>query len=214
MTPFWLWALGRFFTDGSTKLGIPVTNVFASLAIVVIPVLLGVLMANLKPNWARKLTKVLKPFIICTGLIFVMFGTYVYWYAFIRVTWRTALACVITPLQGYMIGLVVALIFRQDRARAITISLETGFQNMALALMMLRISLPLPEADIAGVIPICYMFLSSGLGALAVIIRLVKKLCDEHVFQRTKTVSVSESNTKLPADKDTTGETNDKNIIT
>ena len=167
MTPFWMWALGRFFYSSNTRLKIPVANVFSSLAIVVIPVAAGVILRHFKSKFADKFAWALKPFTAVIGVTFLALGIYVYYYALIRTTWRLLVACTIVPLCGYSIGLVAGICGKQTKKRAVTISLETGFQNLALAIFMLDTSLDPPESDFAGVVPICYTFITSAFPTLA-----------------------------------------------
>ena len=178
MTPFWLWALGRFFTGGNaSRVRIPVVNVLISLSIVVVPVLLGVFIAHFAPKVSRVIIKLLRPFIVIMGLSFVGLGVYVYWYALSMATFKIFAAAMLVPFFGYLLGALIPFLFRLESRKVVTISIETGFQNISLALMMLRISLPVPEADFAGVLPIMYMFLGSLIPVIAFIVRLIWKRC-------------------------------------
>ena len=162
LTPAWIWGLGRYFNRGDTRFTIPVQNVFASLAVVMIPVIVGLAITHFRPQIGARIAWCLKPFTGLVGVVFIGMGIYVYYYAFVRVTWQTLVACASLALIGYTFGLFFARLFRQAWPQCVTIALETGFQNMALATIMLQISLPLPESDIAGVIPILYTFISAG----------------------------------------------------
>ena len=161
MTPFWMWLLGRHYTESHHHLKIPVANVFASLAVVTVPVSLGVLLHHFKPKMAGKVAWGLKPATGIIGATFLGFGTYVYWFALIRSTWQTLVACSCVPFCGYVIGITAGKIFKQSNKKAVTISLETGFQNLALAMFMISTSMQPPESDFAGVIPITYTYLSA-----------------------------------------------------
>lgn len=86
------------------------------------------------------------------------------------------LACGLLPLCGYIIGYVSGYTILRLHRPAITISLETGFQNLALSLLMLSISLPSPESDMAGVIPICYTFANTIYSVLMAAALLVYRL--------------------------------------
>ena len=169
LTPLWMWGLGRFFIEHSSRLRIPIINVFSSLAAVVVPVTTGVLFTYFKPKMGAKISLLLKPFTAIIGVTFLGLGVYVYYYALARVTWQLLVACLLVPFCGYSIGLLAGYIGGQWKKRAVTISLETGFQNLALALFMINTSLEPPESDFAGVVPILYSFLSSTFPAVTFI---------------------------------------------
>ncbi len=175
MTPLWIWALGRYFY-GHASTQIPVTNVFASLAVVTVPVGIGLLVGHFKPQRAAQIAWCLKPFTGLIGAVFIVLGTYVYWYALVRVTWRTLLACTVVPFVGYCIGAGAGKLFRQEKRQWITIALETGFQNLALSMLILETSLSPPDSDLAGVVPICYSFLSAALPSTVFLLRFAVRL--------------------------------------
>jgi len=66
LTPFWIWALGRYFTEDNPQIQIPVSSVFSSLAVVTVPVVAGLLVHRCNPEAAKRIASILKPF---TGLI-------------------------------------------------------------------------------------------------------------------------------------------------
>lgn len=167
MTPFWIWALGRYFTKDDPEVSIPVSSVFSSLAVVTLPVVGGLLTRRLKPEAARRMASALKPLTGLIGAIFVGVGVYVYYPALVKVTWPTLVACLVVPLVGYGVGAGAGKALGQSRSRWLTIALETGFQNLALSLLMVGASLDQPESDLAGVVPICYTFLSASLAVVA-----------------------------------------------
>ena len=164
-----MWSLGRFFYGDNPNLKIPVINVFSSLAIVVIPVAAGVVLRHCKRKVADKFAWLLKPMTGLMAVVFLGLGIYVYYYALVRIEWQLLVACTIVPFCGYVIGLTAGFLGKQTRKRSVTISLETGFQNLALALFMLETSLSPPESDFAGVVPICYSFISAAFPAVAFI---------------------------------------------
>ena len=102
-----------------------------------------------------------------------MLGTWVYYYALAELPWQTIAACTLVPFCGYTLGIGAAQIFKQSRDQTITIALETGFQNLALAMFMISTSLDPPESDFAGVVPVCYTYMASILPVIAVVGHLV-----------------------------------------
>jgi hypothetical protein len=176
MTPLWIWGLGRFFMGDNPNIKIPITSVFSSLAVVTIPVMVGLVVRRLKPGAAEKIAWCLKPFTGVIGAVFLSMGVYVYYSALVRVTWDILVACIVVPVCGYTIGALAGKVCRQSRPRWITISLETGFQNLALSLMIIGTSLEQPESDLAGVVPICYTFLSASIPTLLFIIKFFYRI--------------------------------------
>ena len=156
MTPFWIWSLGRFYTEGNPRVTIPVRNVMMTLAAMVVPVSIGILINHFRPAWGKKLAWCLKPLIALVGILFMVFGYFTFYPIVIRASWNTVVACIILPILGYICGYLAGKFIVRDTKKAATISLETGFQNMALAMLMLNVSLPSPESDLAGVIPLLY----------------------------------------------------------
>ena len=163
MTPMWIWSLGRYFMKENPHVTIPTASVFISLAVTMIPVALGALLGYFKPRIAYRVTWCLKPFTVLMGIIFIGGGIYVYWFALIRISWRVVLACILIPIVGYIAGYTAAMLFKQKQPRAISISLEIGFQNFSLATLMLSTSLQHPELEFAGVVPILYSLCSAVL---------------------------------------------------
>ena len=170
MTPLWIWGLGRYFLGDNPHVEIPVQNVFYSLAAVVIPVAIGVLITHCKPKAGEFISRGLKPFSAVIGIVFFSLGIAVYYYALRRVTWRLVVACLVLSGGGYLLGFTVGKLVVKDTKKAVTISLETGFQNLSLSLFILTVSLQPPESDLAGVIPIFYTFIGAGYPVIAFII--------------------------------------------
>lgn len=73
------------------------------------------------------------------------------------------------PTLGYLFGGLVAKLFKQANADALTIGIETGFQNVSLAILFLSFILDQPMADLTVVVPIAIGLL----GAIPLIITLV-----------------------------------------
>lgn len=52
------------------------------------------------------------------------------------------------PWLGYMLGYIVAYVFRQPAPDRLAIAIETGIQNTGIAIFLLRFCLPQPQADL------------------------------------------------------------------
>ncbi|GFR26677.1 hypothetical protein TNCT_618391, partial [Trichonephila clavata] len=86
-------------------------------------------------------------------------------------------------LGGYCFGALMAWLFRLDKAQIMAVSIETAFQNPAVAFVMLILSLPQPEADLSSV-PVIAQLMLTGLPmwALLILTRVYNKMkvcCEE-----------------------------------
>ena len=176
MTPLWIWALGRYYTEDNPDIEIPVVNVFASLAVVIIPVSLGVALNHYNRDWGNRVAQLLKPFTGLVGVAFIGLGTASYMYALERAVWQQFVSCILLSFLGYTIAFTVGKLIMKENRQAITISLETGFQNLALAILMLGISLPSPESDMAGTMPIIYTFTGASFPSIAFLAKLTHRV--------------------------------------
>lgn len=63
--------------------------------------------------------------------------------------------------MGYIFGWLLArFCCSQSSKDALTIAIETGIQNMAIAMFMLNFSLPQPLADLTSVVPVANILLT------------------------------------------------------
>jgi len=169
-TPLWVWFLGRFIIQEHPDVTIPAVNIVITLASVIVPVGLGMLFSWRKPRWGDKVAEKLKPFIWTASLIFISVALIVYRDALFRASWRLFLACNALAAVGQLLGLCIGMLITRDKKKSVTIMLETGFQNISLATFVLGVSLPAPEHQIAGAVPVCYMFVASSIPTIMFII--------------------------------------------
>ena len=178
--PMWLLTLGQFLV-GST-IDIPFVKIITALAFFVIPILIGLGLTKWKPIVGKIVRKIVRPYTLLQALFMITIGLWSNWYIFrFCADWRLPVAGMTLPYVGMIIGMIVATIFRQGRARIITIGIETAFQNGALALVIMRRSLPQPEADIASVAPIIAAILTPLPAVLAFIVLIIKTKCIDRV---------------------------------
>ena len=69
-------------------------------------------------------------------------------------SWRILLGASVNVWFGFIIGIIASALFRQTIADRIAIAIETGVQNTGVAIVLLGLSLPQPDADIASVVPV------------------------------------------------------------
>lgn len=79
----------------------------------------------------------------------------------------------ILPWLGYVIGWLIATVLRQPPKDAITIAIETGIQNIGIAIFMLNFTLPQPQADMTSAVPMA----NSMVTPLPLLLIYFLKLC-------------------------------------
>ena len=75
-------------------------------------------------------------------------------YLFKLFTWELVIAGLLLPYVGFLLGGLLAFILRQPKIRIIAIAIETGIQNTGVPIILLKYSLPQPEADLSVVGPV------------------------------------------------------------
>lgn len=153
MMPFWLFTLGRSLF-GNLKIRIPFSNILTALVSLIGPLAIGVLIRRFRPKWADFACRLIRPFTVLMMLFIFTFGVYTNLYMFYVMNWRTMLAGLIVPWCGYIFGATLAVISKRSKEQVIAISVETGVQNTGIAIVLLRYSLPQPDADLASVLPV------------------------------------------------------------
>lgn len=146
LTPLALFIFGGQILPEGSDLQIPITNIFVTIAILLIPVVIGMLIRRYSPN---------------TGAILELIGGFfgVFFIVFLMATWvpRNWGLLTSTPWQTYVVAIGLGLFgisFAYGFARAIklhpmnarTIALETGIQNGPLAIAIILLTFPGNEA--------------------------------------------------------------------
>lgn len=176
MLPAWLYSLGGLFLQ-ERDLVIPFPNVAISLAILIVPLCFGVFLRTKFPECAKKLTKVLKPFIVFFAIILLVIGIYSNLFIFRLFKPRVVLAGCLLPYIGYAVGGVVAAVCRQPWYRIKTIALETGMQNTSIAYILLTSSFEAPTGDLASVASIASAVMTPLPPLLITIVYLIYQKC-------------------------------------
>ncbi|XP_055934870.1 ileal sodium/bile acid cotransporter-like [Argiope bruennichi] len=151
--PFWLFTLGKTIITG-TKIVVPFQNIIASLASLMIPIGIGILIQRRFPKVAARSKRILAPVCIILLICIVVLASIANSYMFYLLTWRMAIAASLSVWTGFAAGILVALVFRFSRADIIAIAVETGIQNSGIAFVLLSYSLKPPVSDIASVVPV------------------------------------------------------------
>ncbi|CAF1521367.1 unnamed protein product [Rotaria sp. Silwood1] len=151
--PVWILLLAREFID-THNVHFPWENMFVTLMSLVIPASFGLLIRSIKPSIADRFTKYLRFLTIIFILYILTFGVYTNLYVFKLIDYKTIIVSAILPYSGFIIGLIMSLITKQNIQRLIAISIESGLQNTGVSIFFLRLSLPEPDRDLAIIVPI------------------------------------------------------------
>ncbi|CAB3382165.1 Hypothetical predicted protein [Cloeon dipterum] len=150
--PFWVFTMGHIiFSDA--EIGVPYKRIGITAISLFLPLIIGIIFQYKLPRVAKFLIKALKPF-AAFMLVFIVVGTFSNLFLFRFVDWMLLIAAISNPLLGYLFGAFVAKLFRQTERDIIAISIETGIQNGAIAVLLLKTALEAPECDISAVVPV------------------------------------------------------------
>ena len=120
--------------------------------------------------------KVLRPISVVGVLFLSCAGLYINFYVIevlINMGWTVWFPCVTLPFIGLFGALGIAFLFRQTKSRAITISIETGVQNMPLAILLIRASLQSPARQLGVVGPVAAGLVTPFSIMSAILIRMI-----------------------------------------
>ncbi|XP_033095869.1 ileal sodium/bile acid cotransporter-like [Anneissia japonica] len=155
MMPLCLWVYTSPFTDDET-FPVPIRDIAIALGALIIPLAIGVIIRKQRPEWANKILKILRPFCIIVFLILAVFGTLSSRYIF-SVSDRDMILCTFSfTTCGFLIGLIAGKICCRTIVQSKTVAIETGIKNSALALGIIAIVYPKPDADILTAVVLWY----------------------------------------------------------
>ncbi|XP_035215145.1 P3 protein-like, partial [Stegodyphus dumicola] len=176
MMPLWIFTLGAsLFRDRNAT--IPYVNLAGSLILLTLPIGIGLLIQQYSPRLSKISRKIIKPFTLICVAVGISVGLYANSFVFSLFTWQVVLSGLGIAWGGYCFGALMAWLFRLERSQIIAVSIETAFQNPAVAFVLLLLSLPQPDADLSSV-PVIAQLMLTGLPmwALLVITRVYKKV--------------------------------------
>lgn len=181
MMPLWIFTLGAsLFRDREAT--IPYVNLAGSLIILTLPIGIGMLIQQYSPRLSKISRKIIKPFTLICVFVGICVGLYANSFVFSLFTWQVLLAGICIAWGGYTFGALMAWIFRLNKSQIIAVSIETAFQNPAVAFVMLLMSLPQPDADLSSVPVIAQLMLTGlpmwGLLVLTRFYKNVMSACD------------------------------------
>nr|KAI8762904.1 solute carrier family 10 member 6-like [Biomphalaria glabrata] len=153
LIPFWIFTLGSLFKDDTVNLKIPYENILETLAIAILPIFLGIFIKYKLPKVAKVVTNILKPALMIVVLFITSLGIYTNLFIFKMIKPMTIAAGCLLPYIGYIVGGLIAFLCCQSWTRVKTIAIETGIQNMGIAFLIVYLSLPPPDNQLAVVGP-------------------------------------------------------------
>ncbi|XP_067652200.1 ileal sodium/bile acid cotransporter-like [Haliotis asinina] len=186
LIPLWLFTLGTHVLAKGTNLKIPFTNIFASLLGLVIPIGIGLIIKHKRPEWAKKLVKIIRPITVIFLVFVFTVGLYANWYIFHLLEPLVLFVGCLLPYCGFFFGGLVAFFAQQSKKNVITIAIETGIQNTGIAIVLLRFSLPAPANDISIVAPIAAAIFTPIPLVIAILFIEIRKRCHKKYPVDTK----------------------------
>lgn len=143
MIPFWMRTLGyKFLQDGGSGIiKVPYRNIMTSLTVLIVPLILGILIARYLPNVAAKARKTLRPFVIFVLVFVITFGTISHWYMLKHISWPAVLSGFLLPFGGFAFGCLTSILLKQKPKDVAAIAIETGVQNTGIAIMILKVNI-------------------------------------------------------------------------
>lgn len=140
---------------------VPFLGLVRSLALVVIPYSLGIVISHFSPRTRALVEKLVKPMMLFLLIFFLVFGTIVNWYMFAMIDLYTALTAPLLPYLGFLLGAALAWICGLPWTHVKTIGIEAGIQNTGIAFMIIFYSFPQPYASKALIVPLVVAFLTT-----------------------------------------------------
>ncbi|XP_043477277.1 ileal sodium/bile acid cotransporter [Leptopilina heterotoma] len=170
--PFWLFTLGKHIFDRGT-LKVPYSNIATYAIALVVPLGIGFLLQRKMPRFSKMMVRIMKPFSIILIIFIIIFAIVTNLYLFKLFSWKIILSGLGLPWLGYILGLTMALIFKQPGPDVRAISIETGIQNTGISIFLLRFGLEQPEADLTTVAPVSCAIMTPLPLILLYIIKLI-----------------------------------------
>lgn len=178
MMPFWLFVLGRLFVDPKI-VKIPYSNIAINLLLVLVPAALGIAFQWKFKRIAEILMRQVKTMVLLLMIVIFTYGTYVNLYIyqlFADYAYLIPIGAML-PWLGFVFGYVFGLLTRRNQAQLIAIALETGFQNIGVAILILMYSLPQPDGDLGTVMVIVVAVFTPLPLYIGFVVLIIKRKC-------------------------------------
>ncbi|RWS09247.1 ileal sodium/bile acid cotransporter-like protein [Dinothrombium tinctorium] len=192
--PFWLFTLGRTIFEGTTT-KVPFQNIMSTLFSMIVCLGIGLLFQKYLPRVAQTCRRILAPVSIGMIIFIIIFGTYANLFMFKYMSWQILLSAALNVWIGFLIGILSSLALRLSIEDMIAIAIETGIQNTGVAIVLLRLSLPEPDRDLATVVPVAGSIMTPIPLAIILIYRKVRNCMRKRSKEHT---SIDESKKESP----------------
>jgi predicted Na+-dependent transporter len=160
MMPIYFYTFGTYYMK-ELSITVPFLGLARSLAIVVVPYGIGIIISHFFPKSRPVVQKLVKPMMVTLMLFFLTFGLVVNWYLFTMIDLYTALTAPLLPFIGFILGALLAWVFRLSWKHIKTIGIEAGIQNTGIAFMIVIYSFPQPYATQAMIVPMVVAMLTT-----------------------------------------------------
>lgn len=157
MTPLALTIYGTWLMPAGSELQIPIANILVTLAILLVPVAIAMLIRSHSPNIGAVM-ELLGGFF---GLCFIVFLMVTWvprnWRLLAETPWQVYVVAICLGLFGITIGYLIARALRLHPMNARTVGLETGIQNGPLAIAIVLLSFrDSPDLGLVLIVPALY----------------------------------------------------------
>ena len=157
MTPLVLHLYGTRFMPAGVELQIPIANIIVTLAIMLVPVALAMVIRRYNPN-VGAVMELLGGFV---GLFFIVFLMVTWvprnWQLLVGTAWQVYLVAICLGLFGITVAYWIARAIKLHPMNARTVGLETGIQNGPLAIALVLLSFPgSPQLGLLLLVPALY----------------------------------------------------------
>lgn len=178
--PLMLYLYGTRFLEPGSSVVIPYAQIAYQLCYILFPVVAGMLIKYKWPGCAKRVVKtLLRPLALSFLIIIIGFGGYVNRriYALIGTYPIIFPIAAALPWIGFLLSATFAFICRRSRAEILTIAIETGIQNIGIAILVLVYSMPQPEGDMGAIMPLLVSFSTPLPLIVTYIAMLIKEKC-------------------------------------
>ncbi|KAJ8920283.1 hypothetical protein NQ315_011944 [Exocentrus adspersus] len=123
MMPLWIFTLGKLIFDKG-KLEVPYLQITMYVMALIVPLTIGFLIRKYFKRFAKFMESILKGFSVCLILFIIVFATATNLYLFKLFSWKIIIAGMALPWIAYVLGYLVAQLFRQPHPDCLTIAIE------------------------------------------------------------------------------------------
>ena len=152
-SPMWLAIFGPLLVPEGMTVTIPFDNIVISILEFLIPAIAGFIFRHFFPKYGHFIEKFITlPIVGIMFLYYCTYGLYTYQWMFQLFTVPIVLCGCLLPYIAFFLSGLIALAARQPYEMVITIMMETAFQNVGLALSIVRLSIADPIVSVLSLV--------------------------------------------------------------